>query len=55
MKPLRVRVRINQEIICDIWHVDLGRFAYLFSDVRVLTPFGDEIPARQWLSRLSAN
>jgi hypothetical protein len=48
-----MRLRINQEIITDIFESDLARFAYLFWDVRA-TALDVEIPARQWL-KLSGN
>ena len=49
----KVRVRICGEIIVDIWQANLQRFAYLFRDLRLLTPFGDEVEicpkTGQWL------
>jgi hypothetical protein len=40
---LKSRVKISGEIIMDIWEADLQRFAYLFRDLLLLTPFGDEV------------
>lgn len=51
--PLRVRIKINGEIITDCWTADLVRFDDLFQDVRVLTPFGDEVPLQEWLYRVT--